>query len=105
MGMQRVLRRNHIDIVPLRCLTLTVKGVMRDYVARNGSTSLIPKRREPMTNVIITSLVSLPAGTTLGSQGQLDWSDLTGKCTKLAICMAAVTGCRSVEIFQSNNES
>ena len=78
---------------------------MRDYIARNGPTSLVPKRREPMTNGFITSLVSLPAGTALGNQGQLDWSDLTGKCTKLAICMAAVTGFRSVEMFRSNSES
>ena len=44
-------------------------------------------------------------GTALGSQEQLDWSDLTGKCTKLAICMAAVTGVRSVEMLQNNRES
>ena len=62
-------------------------------------------RREPMTNGIITSLCSLPASTALGSQGQLDWSDLTGKRTKLAICMAAVTGFCSVEMFQSNSDS
>ena len=105
LGMQRVLRRNHIDVVPLRSLNLTVKGLMRDYVAVNGPTSLVPKRREPMTNGLIGSLVSLPAGTPLGCQGQLDWSDLQGKCTKLAICIAAVTGFRSVEMFQSNSES
>ena len=45
------------------------------------------------------SLVSLPAGTALASQGLLDWSDLAGKCARLAICMAAVTG------FRSNSES
>jgi len=58
-----------------------------------------------MTNGLITSLLSVPAGTALGSQGLLDWSDLAGKCTRLAICMAAVTGFRSVELFQSNSES
>ena len=105
LGMQRVLKRNHIDVVPLRSLNLTVKGLMRDYVATNGPSSLVPKRREPMTNGLIQSLVSLPAGTPLGSQGQLKWDDLQGKCTKLAICMAAVTGFRSVELFQSNSES
>ena len=50
-------------------------------------------------------LISLPAGTPLGSQAQLDWGDLQGKCTRLAICMAAATGFKSVELFQSNNES
>ena len=72
MGMQRVLRRNHIDVVPLCSLNLTAEGLMRGYVAANGPTSLVPKRREPMTNGIISSLVSLPAGTALDCQGQLN---------------------------------
>ena len=48
-----------------------------------------------MTNGLIQSLVALPAGTPLGSQWQPKWDDL----------QAAVTGFRSVELFQSNNES
>ena len=98
-------RRNHINVVPLRSLNLTVNGLMRDCVAANGPRSPVPKRREPMTNGLIHSLVSLPACTPLGSQGQLKWDDLQGKYTRLAICMADVTGLRNVELFQSNNES
>ena len=105
LGMHRVLRRNHIDVVPLRSLNLTVKGLMRDYVANNGPNSLVTKRREPMTNGLINSLASLPVGTPLGCERQLGWDDLQGKCTKLAICMAAITGFRSVKPFQSNIES
>ena len=71
MCMQRVLKRNHQTVVPLKTVALSLKGMMRNYLLKHGLVSLVPKRREPMANGIISSLVHLPEGTPLVHRGSL----------------------------------
>jgi hypothetical protein len=39
-----------------------LKALVKDYVVTNGISGLLPKRKEPLTNVIIRKLLELPTG-------------------------------------------
>jgi hypothetical protein len=102
LGANRVLRANFASLVPLRNLKLPLKGLMRRFVKRFGPQSLVPKRREPFTNGMIVSLVSLPEDTNLGAFGLLTFGSRARKCWRAAVSLATSTGFRKAELFLSN---
>jgi len=102
LGANRVLRQNFSAFIPLGALKLPLKGIMRQFLQRFGPKSLVPKRREPFTNGMIRTLVSLPANLNLGAIGQLSDSAMLQLSWNAAVSVAASAGFRKSEMFQSN---
>ena len=102
-GVARVHKRNHLELIPLKHLALPLKGLMRKYVAQFGPTSLVPKRREPLTNPMIAKLLRLPDGQY--GRKQMNWDSLLGLSVRGAVELASQTGFRKVELFESNSET
>jgi hypothetical protein len=105
LGVNRVLKRNHSALIPLKALTVPLKGLMRQFIQRFGPRSLIPKRRSPFTNGMIATMVSLPQGTMLAGLGSLDWSARAGLSLRAALAVATTTGMRKAELFKSDSET
>ena len=61
-------------MVPMSAVSLLVKGMLRDYIDEHGVAGLVPRRKLPLTNEIITkgaaelefALIAYP-----GSAGQV----------------------------------
>jgi hypothetical protein len=105
LGVNRVLKRNHSSLIPLRALVGPLKGLMRQFIQKFGPTSLVPKRRSPFTNGMIATLVSLPEGLRLPVLGALNWSSRAGLSLRAAIAVSTTTGMRKAELFKSNEET
>ena len=105
LGANRVLRQQHLSFIPLKALALPLKGLMRKFVQQYGPMSLVPKRREPFTNGMIDSLVSLPDGTSLGPIGSFLRQSILGKSWVAAVIVSTAAGFRKAEMFQSNAET
>ena len=93
---QRVHSRNHLSMVPLRHMVKSVKGLMRQFIRDHGPQSLVPKRREPMTAGLVQALALSPAAT---------GSSLQSKSFAAATNLAASSGFRKAELFQSDSET
>ena len=78
---------------------------MRKFVQQYGPSSLVPKRREPFTNGMIDSLVSLPAGASLGPLGAFSPQSILDKAWVAAVTVSTSAGFRKAEMFQSNEET
>ena len=102
LGANRVLRANFSSFIPLSALKLPLRGLMRRFIQRFGPTSLVPKRREPFTNGMISSLVSLPDGFSLGVLGSLVSGSRLRKMWRADVSVATSTGFRKAELFESN---
>jgi len=105
LGANRVLKRNFHSFVPLKSVSLAVKGLMRKFILKFGPTSLVPKRREPFTNGMIKSMLALAGGVLLGAFGVLDWTSRAGLSLKAAFTLAVSAGFRKAELFESNEET
>ena len=93
---QRVHSRNHLSMVPLRHMVKSVKGLMRQFVKDYGPQSLVPKRREPMTAGLVKSIALSPAAV---------GASLQQKSFAAATNLAASSGFRKAELFQSDSET
>lgn len=105
LGANRVLKQHYLSFIPLKALKLPLRGLMRKFIQEHGPTSLVPKRRECMTNGMIRFLAAPPQGFGLGPLGQFCRSTLVGKAWIAAVCVAASTGLRKAELFKSNEET
>ena len=96
-GVRRVHKRLGTPMAPLSLATVLCKKLLADYVRKHGHDALMPKRKEPLTNPIIVSMLQLPNGTPVGSE-RIDWSTL--EWTSLRACYAtlAQTGMRKSEV-------
>jgi hypothetical protein len=103
-SVQRVHRRNHLSLIPLKALALPLKGLMRDFVLRFGPRSLLPKRREPFTNPMIATMLGVSSGVKLGRR-VLVWDSLFGCSLAAAIELGAESGFRKAEMFSGNEET
>ena len=102
LGANRVMKANFSSFIPLSNLKLPLKGMMRRFVKRFGPMSLVPKRREPFTNGMIGSLVSLPTDLDLGPVGKLEAGSWNRAVWRAAVALATSTGFRKAEVFRSN---
>jgi hypothetical protein len=105
LGANRVLKLHYLSFIPLRALKLPLRGLMRQFLKDFGPVSLIPKRREPMTNGMVRSLSALPPGFSLGPLGPHDPSSIVGKSWRAAVATLASSGFRKAEAFLSNSET
>ena len=53
-------------MAPMSSVTLLVKGMLREYIDKFGVAGLIPKRKLPLTNAIITAMLGVYDGATRG---------------------------------------
>ena len=105
LGANRVLKQNYLSFIPLKALKLPLRGLMRQFILKFGPSSLVPKRREPMTNGMIRSLCNVADGFDLGPLGQFQQGTILAKSWRAAVAVAASTGLRKAELFQSNAET
>ena len=105
LGANRVLKLHYLSFIPLRALKLPLRGLMRQFLKDFGPLSLIPKRREPMTNGMVRSLSALPPGFSLGPLGPHDPNSIVGKSWRAAVATLASSGFRKAEAFESNSET
>jgi hypothetical protein len=101
MGANRVLRANYSSFIPLKALTLPLRGLMRQFIQRFGPVSLVPKKREPFSNGMIETLVNLPLGAKIGGLCLKDGS-LERISWRAAIAVATSLGLRKAEMFKSD---
>ena len=105
LGANRVLKQNYLSFIPLKALKLPLRGLMRKFIKRYGPKSLITKRREPLTNGMIRALSSPPEGFNLGPLGKYASDSVSSQSWRAAITVAASSGFRKAELFQSNAET
>jgi len=105
LGANRILKQHFLSFIPLKALKLPLRGLMRKFIKDFGPTSLVPKRREPMTNGMIRSLSSLPVGFDLGPLKAHDPTSLAGKSWRAAVAVISSSGFRKAEMFSSNEET
>lgn len=105
LGANRVLKQNYMSFIPLNALKLPLKGLMRKFILQHWPVSLIPKRREPLTNGMIRALASLPEGVHLGPLGKHKADSLVDKPWRAAVSVASSSGFRKAEMFQSDAET
>ena len=96
-GVRRVHKRLGVPMAPLSLASVLCKKLLADYVHRHGHDALMPKRKEPLTNPIITAMLTLPEGTPVGP-ARISWHTL--EWTSLRACYAtlAQTGMRKSEV-------
>ena len=103
LAVNRVLKASFSSLIPLSGLKLSLRGLMRRFVQRFGPSSLIPKRREPLSNGMIQSLVNLPANADLGPIGKLVVGSIIRAAWRAAVALATASGFRKAELFKSND--
>ena len=68
----QAVRRIHLKqwppiiMVPLAAVSRLVKGMLREYIDLHGVAGLIPKRKLPLTNELITAMLATYNGATMG---------------------------------------
>jgi len=105
LAVNRVLKRNYSSFIPLKSISLALKGMMRKFIRDFGPTSLVPKRREPFTNGLIKNMTEMPSGASLGRFGVLDWESTKGLSLLAAFALAVSSGFRKSELFESDEET
>jgi hypothetical protein len=105
LGANRVLRQQHLSFIPLKALTLSLRGLMRRFLQQFGPVSLVPKRREPFSNGMIDSLTSMPEGASMGSGVTFVTGALFSLSWTAAVAVSTSAGFRKAEMFKSNSET
>jgi len=74
----------------------TFQGIIKRYVAIHGTDALQAKRKEPMTDAILSRILAL-GGVSIGRR-TLDWSDLFFVVFKAILCAGLSSGMRKAEM-------
>jgi len=56
-----------VEMVSMSAVNALLKGMMRDFIATHGFRSLVPKRKLPLTNVLIDGMLETPDGACRGA--------------------------------------
>ena len=99
-------KRIGTPMAPLTMACVLVNRLLDDYVRRHGHDALMPKRKEPLTNQIIISMLYLPRGTpveggkckALPTSGRVDWNELEWRSVRAMFATLAQTGMRKAEV-------
>ena len=106
-GIRRVHKRLGTPMAPLSLACVLVNKLLDDYVRVNGADALMPKRKEPLTNVIIRAMLFLPNGTPMGgaqprgappTSARVDWRALEWISVRAMFATLAQTGMRKAEV-------
>ena len=102
-GIRRVHRRLGTPMAPLTMASTLTARLLARYVRTHGADALMPKRKEPLTNPIITSLLQLPHHTPVGPQPRgkglrVDWCQLEWTSLRAMFATLAQTGMRKAEV-------
>ena len=68
LAIKRIHKRMGAPMEVLPTVRNALKALVKDYMVTNGINGLLPKRKEPLTNVIIGKLLELPTGIKLGNR-------------------------------------
>ena len=102
LAIKRIHKRLGAPMEVLPAVRNALKSLVKEYVAANGIRELLPKRKEPLTNVIVTKMLHLPNGTKLGAR-TLDWSDPFFVVFKAILCVGLSAGFRKAEMCMAEN--
>ena len=97
-GGRRAHLRNNIETVPLGAAVRRCNALMREYIEAHGPESLIPHRREPLTNPLIRGLLEMPHGTVLSPRETVDWAKPNYSSLRAILATLAQTGFRKAEV-------
>ena len=97
LAVKRIHKRMGAPLEVLPTVRNALKALVKAYVALNGIHELLPKRKEPLTNVIIGKILALPAGTKVGAR-VLDWDDPFFVVFKAILCTGLSAGFRKAEM-------
>ena len=101
----RAIGRSHLKqwppivMVPLAAVSRLVKGMLREYIDLHGVAGLIPKRKLPLTNELITAILATYNGATMGKL-VVDRSSRYWVSIFAAFETAAETGVRKDELLR-----
>ena len=93
-----------IRMVPISCVTLACKGLMREYIEEHGVEGLVPDRKNPLTNELINGMLATPNGTATGSGvGSLvvDWASYYWTALRALFSVLAESGNRKDEVAKA----
>ena len=104
-GVRRAHLRQRVDTVSLQAAVRACGGLMRDYIELHGADALLPHRKEPLTNPLIRSLLTLADGTELARGKYLHWSTPRYASLRALYATLAQTGMRKAEVSLSPKAS
>jgi hypothetical protein len=97
LAIKRVHKRLGAPMGILPEVRATFVGLVKQYMAVHGPEALQPARKEPLTDAILQSALSLPIGTKVGRR-VLDWSDPFFVVFKAVLCTGLSSGMRKAEM-------
>lgn len=103
LAIKRIHKRMGAPMEVLPAVRNALKALVKEYVTANGIRELLPKRKEPLTNVIVAKILDLPNGTRLGARA-LDWSDPFFVVFKAILCVGLSAGFRKAEMCMAEND-
>ena len=104
LAVKRIHKRLGAPIGVLPLVRSIFQGVVKKYVQLHGADALMPKRKEPLSDSIIASMLALPAGIKLGKQ-TLDWTSPFFIVFKAVLCTGFSSGMRKAEMAYAANEN
>jgi hypothetical protein len=82
----------------------TLKGLLALYVAEHGPESLIPKRKEPLTNAHTEAILSVPDGTSIRGL-TVAWTSLLYISFAAFLCVLRHTGSRKADLLPVGDDA
>ena len=97
LAIKRIHKRLGVPIDVLPSVRSTFRGLVRQYVEKNGPDAIMPKRKEPLSNAIIAKILELPNGTAMGRK-VLNWDSPFFTVFKAILCAGFSSGMRKAEM-------
>ena len=103
LAIKRIHKRLGVPIDVLPSVRSTFRGLVRQYVEKNGPDAIMPKRKEPLSNAIIAKILELPNGTAMGRK-VLNWDSPFFTVFKAILCAGFSSGMRKAEMTLAAGE-
>ena len=98
------IRRRHvvrgITMVSMAAVVLACKGMCRTYIEAYGVDTLVPDRKLPFTQPILTGMFDTPNGAKRGNL-TVDWSEYRWIATRACVATLAEEGSRKDEVAKA----
>ena len=103
-NVRRAHKRLGITMAPLTLAVQATERLIQRYRDEHGPEALQPRRKEPLTNAIVVALLTLPAGTVVGSTA-VDYARLEWISLRAQYAVHAQTGMRKSETCIPNGRA
>ena len=100
LAVQRVHRHLGAQMVSLRCVRPTLKGLYQRFIDTHGAEALKVQQKRPMSYEILSRLLMVES-VPLGHHERWQAADLQGLSTVAVICLLYTTGFRKAEVVKT----